>query len=500
MKSKIFLFALLGLIIASCNNNFNTAKEDDHDDVKIQLTAYSSEFEVFAEADPFIVGKSSNVLSHFSHLSSYKALENGSMTIRLIINNNEVFQTLDEPTRKGIYSFDVKPEIQGRGQILFDIKTEEEVFHVIIPDVMVYSTEEEAIAAAEKVFLSKTNTTVFTKEQSWKIDFSTEFPKKEPFGQIIKTTAQIQSAQGDEIIVTAKTNGIVILSPENILEGKNVSIGQYLVTVSGNDLASNNSSVRFAEAKSNFEKTKADFERLQELAKDRVISEKELLDAKNQFDNAKATFDNLNINFSSAGQKVASPMSGFIKLLFVENGQYVEAGQPIVVISQNKKLVLYAEVQQKYASLLTAIHTANIRTLHNNQTYPLEQLNGSILSYGKAINSDNFLIPVKLQIDNKGGFVSGGFVELFLKTLTNLQALTIPNESLLEEQGNFFVFVQITPELFEKREVKIGSTDGLKTEIIGGVSLTDRIVSKGAILVKLAQSSGALDAHSGHVH
>jgi hypothetical protein len=29
---------------------------------------------------------------------------------------------------------------------------------------------------------------------------------------------------------------------------------------------------------------------------------------------------------------------------------------------------------------------------------------------------------------------------------------------------------------------------------------SERIVTKGAILVKLAQSSGALDAHSGHVH
>jgi hypothetical protein len=48
--------------------------------------------------------------------------------------------------------------------------------------------------------------------------------------------------------------------------------------------------------------------------------------------------------------------------------------------------------------------------------------------------------------------------------------------------------------------VKIGSTDGLKTEITKGISATERIVSKGAVLVKLAQSSGALDAHSGHVH
>ncbi|MCK5730556.1 MAG: hypothetical protein KAH68_05750, partial [Draconibacterium sp.] len=80
------------------------------------------------------------------------------------------------------------------------------------------------------------------------------------------------------------------------------------------------------------------------------------------------------------------------------------------------------------------------------------------------------------------------------------QALTIPISALLEEQGIFSVFVQITPELFEKREVKTGATDGLKTEILKGLTQHERVVSKGAILIKLAQATGALDAHSGHVH
>ena len=87
-----------------------------------------------------------------------------------------------------------------------------------------------------------------------------------------------------------------------------------------------------------------------------------------------------------------------------------------------------------------------------------------------------------------------------MKTQGSTKALTIPNSALLEEQGFYFVFVQITPELFEKREVKIGGSDGLKTEIIKGISSSERIVTKGAVLIKLSQASGALDAHSGHVH
>jgi multidrug efflux pump subunit AcrA (membrane-fusion protein) len=193
-------------------------------------------------------------------------------------------------------------------------------------------------------------------------------------------------------------------------------------------------------------------------------------------------------------------MQGFVQQLYVQNGQYIEAGQAIVSISQNKTLLLRADVQQKYASLLGKIHSANIRTVDGNKTYSLSELNGKILSFGRNTNDDNYLIPLSLQIDNNARFISGGFVELYLKTQSNTKALTIPNSALLEEQGFYFVFVQITPELFEKREVKIAGSDGLKTEILKGISSRERVVTKGAVLIKLSQASGALDAHSGHVH
>lgn len=502
MKNKIILFAAIAIIFAACKPK----TEDIHDHssdggAKIQFTAYSNEFELFAEADPFVVGEKSNVLAHFSNLPSFTALEKGRVTLRIIINGKEAAQTLDKPTRKGIYSFDIEPGVSGKGSLAFDIKTEQGVYKLSVPNITVYSNSKSADKAAHAAEISsKTNTLVFTKEQSWKIDFATELPKREAFGQIIKTTAQVQSSQGDEILVSAKTNGIVMSSSDNVLEGKAVSSGQVLFSISGNSLANNNSAVRYQEAQSNFEKAKSDYERLTELAKDKIVSEKELLNAKKEFDNAKLVYDKLSANFSASGQSVASPMSGFVKQLFVKNGQYVESGQPIMSISQNKTLLLIADVQQKYASILGTINSANIRTVHDNETYTLEQLNGKILSFGKNTNNDNYLIPVSLEIDNKGSFVSGGFVELYLKTLSNMQALTIPNSALMEEQGNYFVFVQITPELFEKREIKLGATDGLKTEILHGVAKNERIVTRGAILLKLSQASGALDAHSGHVH
>lgn len=514
----IIIFTSLLYILTACNNTSkpdahdhsghdhpHTEQKDahsghDHGDVKLQFTAYSNEFEVFAEADPLVVGKKTTILAHFSHLPNFTALEAGEVTAKILVNGKISEQTLKRPRKKGIYRFRIKAEHAGKAEILFVIKTKEGQFEVKVPNLKVYKNGHNAIHAAEAVELPSVNTVVFTKEQSWRIDFATEQAKQEPFGQVIKTSALIQSAQGDEVFLTAKASGIVILSDNDVLEGEAVRNGQVLFSISGSGLADDNSTIKFVEAKNEYERAKVEYNRHQELAKEKIVSEKELLDAKNQYDNAKINFESLSKHFNTSGQKVTSSMNGFITQVFVQNGQHVEAGQAVLKISQNKTMRLSADVQQKYAHILGTAYSANIRTLYNNQTYSLGELNGKILSYGKNTNSDNYLVPISLQIDNNGSFVSGGFVELFLKTMSNTNAITIPNSALLEEQGSFFVFVQATPELFEKREIKIGATDGLRTEILKGISSHERVVSEGAVLIKLSQASGALDPHAGHVH
>ncbi len=344
------------------------------------------------------------------------------------------------------------------------------------------------------------NTIIFTHEQAGKIDFATALPVKQNFGQVIKTTAQIQSSQDDENIISARTSGIVMMEGNSIVEGKNVSGGQYLFSISGAGMADNNANVRFIEAQANYLKAKEDYERAQDLVKEKIVSDKDFLQIKSTYETSKAVYDNLHKNFSANGQRVASPGNGYIKQLFVSNGQFVSEGQALLRISKNKTLILKADVQSKYVSILPFISSANIRSTDKKMTYSLEDMNGKLLSFGKSLSNDNYMIPVSFQIDNKAGFIPGSFVEIFIRTKSEKQVLTIPNDALTEEQGVFFVYVQLAPEHFEKREVKTGVTDGICTEIISGISDSDEVVIKGAISVKLAQASGVLDPHAGHVH
>lgn len=347
---------------------------------------------------------------------------------------------------------------------------------------------------------STVNTISFTKEQSWKIEFATEAPVVQPFGQVIKTTAKVVPAASDELIITAKAKGVVQMSTGAILAGTTVKSGSALFTIGATGIADENSAVVYTEAKNNYEKAKADYERAQELAKDKIISDKDLLQIKVDYENAKAHFESISGSYNASGLVVKSSIDGFVSQVYVSNGQFVEVGQPLVSVIRNKNFYLKADVQAKYASVLGAIKSANIRVLPNKNAYTLEELNGKVVSVGKSTETDGFLIPVTFQVENNGSFVSGSFAEVYLKAETSKQALTIPTSAILEEQGTFTVLVQVNPELFEKREVKIGATDGLRTEIISGISANDRVVTKGAILVKLAQASGALDPHAGHVH
>lgn len=502
MHQKILMIVAIAMIYGACQpgQKHDEASAGNHEEAKIQYTIYSDHFELFAEADAFVAGEPANILSHISELPGFKGVEFGKITVVLETGGQETRQTLEEPTRKGIYSFDFTPVVPGKGQLKFEIVNEAGNFEVVVPEVTVFSNREEAHKAADTSVISRASTAVFTKEQSWKIDFSTGHPEIQSFGPVIKTVGMVQPAPGSEVIVTAKTSGVVLFSANAPFEGTEVTSGQILFSISGSEFADDNSSVRYTEAKNNYEKAKADFERSKTLAEERIISEKDLLIARTEYENAKVVFENLSKNFNASGQVVKSPIDGFIRVIKVRNGSYVSAGEPVLTISQNRTLVISAEVPQKYASMLSSIQTANIRNPQDDRTWTLDELGGKILSFGKATGEGSYLIPVTLSIRSAGNFIPGGLVELYLKTVTSNTALTVPNAAILEEQGIFFVWVQVTPELFEKREVTVGKTDGLNTEILDRLSISERIVTRGALMVKLAQATGTLDAHSGHVH
>jgi multidrug efflux pump subunit AcrA (membrane-fusion protein) len=75
----------------------------------------------------------------------------------------------------------------------------------------------------------------------------------------------------------------------------------------------------------------------------------------------------------------------------------------------------------------------------------------------------------------------------------------VPAAAVVDDAGRPVVFVQRDGETFERRAVTIGARTGDLVQIIDGVTPRDRVVTKGAYLVRLASLSTSVPAH-GHVH
>ena len=531
-------------------------QEDGHDhghegEGHLLLTAYSDGLEFFAETGTFVAGQEVSVLLHVTELQDFKPYVGEDVSVCLVPKGesagdncgncshghgteaepeiegeghshqhedhshegetHEDHQHEDEGHShegeghthqhegktevQGIYRFCVRAEAEGEANLVFSADGQ----RASIP-VRVFGSASEASEYAESLEARSSNGAVFPKEKSWSVDFATEEAVLEPFGQVIRATSRVQPSQEEVFTVSALTDGVVSIGAKALVEGREVRKGETLCIVKGSATADENLATKYARAEADYNFARNEYERKKALASDRIVSESELRQAEAAFEIAKAVFENLKGNFDASGQSAKSPIEGFVTSVTVSNGQFVRAGDPIATVSRSRSLLVVAEIQPRYSACLKDICGATFKDMDNGRIWTLDELGGKVVSYGKSVSSDSPLIPVTFSVPNKGGFIPGSFLQTRIITRSETPAITLPTTSLIEEQGNYFVYRQLTPEYFEKTPVTIGASDGLRTEIRSGLSAGERVVSKGAMFVKLAQASGALDPHAGHNH
>ena len=324
---------------------------------------------------------------------------------------------------------------------------------------------------------------------------ASEVIQPKTFRQVIKTSGEVQAAQGAESVVVANVAGVVSFQ-RAVTEGMQVGKGATVMTISASKLQDGDPAQR---ARIAYETAKADYDRASRLVESQIVSQKEFNAIKEKFENARLAYEALAKNQTKGGVAVAAPIGGYIKNLLVKEGDYVAVGQPLATVTQNNRLFLRADVSERYYKYLNGISSANFKTPYDNQVYELEALNGKLLSVGKAAGSGSYYVPVTFSFDNKGDIIPGSYVEIFLLSQQQENALVLPVEALTEEQGLYFVYLQNCEESYKKQEVKIGASNGVEVQILDGIHPGDKVVVKGAYHVKLASAGNALPAHS-HEH
>lgn len=466
----------------------------------LAYTLYTDKTELFVEFKPLVVGQESRFAAHFTALGDlFKAIGEGQITLSLVGAGGSQSIVSDKPEVPGIFRLRMTPEKAGIYKLVFDIKTPAYTDKITIENVEVFPDEKTAIEKQAPEEGGGSDIT-YLKEQAWKVEFANAPAQVQPFSEVVKTSGQILAAPGDEAVLTAQISGIVSFAGKNMVTGTAVGAGATLFTVKSNEVVQSNLGAAVTQAENDLANAKKNFDRAAELVKDKIISEKDFLEAKRRVENVQTELSNLSVsrNFNQNRQRVSAPISGFLKNVLVENGAFVQAGQPLATISKNKRLLLRADVSQKYFPKLASFTAANFKTADGGQVFSTRNLNGRVVSTGKSAEAGSPFLPIHFEIDNVGNFVPGSVVEVFLRSGAK-PALIIPTTALLEEQGVFYAYVQTEGESFQKRELKIGASDGLNVQVLSGVAEGERVVTKGGYQIKLSTASGTLPAH-GHEH
>ncbi len=499
MKQILLLMPLLLLLIACNSSETNHGHTHDEDGLQsLAYTIYSEKTELFVEFKPLVVGSTSKFAAHFTILGEvFTPLTEGNVTVSLVIGNKGIRNSSEKASSPGIFRLSLNPTQHGTGKLIFDINTKNYKDKIVIDNVIVYPDKKTALEQLN--IEGKEGDITYLKEQAWKVEFANEEIKRQTFHEIIKTSGQILPAPGDEVILTANSAGVVFFSGTKTIVGSEVNTSTSLFVISGNNNIGDNIDVNFKEAKANYEKSKADYKRASELIQEKIISEKEFLLLKTEFEKNEVIYKNIAKNYTTEGKKIVSPINGYVKNVLVKEGQYVNSGMPLATISKNKKLLLQADLSQKYFPKIPSISAANFVIIGNESVYNTDSLNGKVVSYGKSTSVNSPFIPITFEIDNVGDLIPGSVAEIYLQSNAINDALLIPVSAIIEEQGNKYVFVQITGESFEKRMVEIVGSNGKYAHVINGVKEGERIVTKGAYNIKLSTASGTMPAH-GHEH
>lgn len=489
---RIYILLISAVFLAACQQSSkNTAGEAEN--IKLSLTALDERVEIFAEYDPFIKDSASSFAIHLTTLSDYKPVKNAKVTTSLVIGESGVRKVLDSATVPGIYKISLSPTTLGKGVLIFDINLNGTMHQFKVPATVFASYAE--FKKQHQSPATSANEIAFLKEQSWKLDFGVTKIGSGNFSGVINAPGTITAAVGDQESIVAPAAGIVEFLAA-LTAGSPVRAGQQLFSITAGNITGDNLNTAVKEAKLSLDKAKADYERAKLLRPDQIISEKEFQNALNNYRQQQLNYQKLSRNFSGNGVTLKATTSGYLTEMLVKEGDFVQIGQQMASVSASKKIQLTAEVPAIYASQLSQIKSANFKI--GDQLYELSTLNGKLLSYGRSVSASG-LVPVVFSLDNRTEFVPGIPVEAFLLTSSGASVLQVPHTAIMEDQGNYFVYVQNDGEHFERRGIEMGQSNGKMVEVINGLKDGDILVTKGAYYLKLASSQGSAPAH-GHEH
>jgi membrane fusion protein, heavy metal efflux system len=311
-----------------------------------------------------------------------------------------------------------------------------------------------------------------------------------------------------------RVNGLVNVSPQNLVsisaimggyiksttlvQGCPVSKGQVIAVIENPEFIELQQS--YLESKSKLEYAETEYNRQKDLFKENVNSAKTYQLAVSEFKSLQSTVfaleqklkligidaKKLEADKMSSSIPVLSPINGYVKIVNVNVGKYVNPTDVIVEIVNTQNLTLELTVFEKDIDQVSIGQKISFILPDK----PENKQSAVIYQVGKSLNDDK-TIRVYATIDNANkNLLPGMYINAIIST-RNDSTTALPEEAVLsfEDKNYIFVFSEKKKEgdkyvsLFKIIEVKKGITNNGFTEVILPKDFEleqNRIVIKGA--------------------
>src|SRR6266566_813633 len=234
-------------------------------------------------------------------------------------------------------------------------------------------------------------------------------------------------------------------------------------------------------AQHNLEQAKSTNDKWQKLWHEGVVSE---LDAENMATsqatnqaNTQAFAANLRfLEQEVAFQRVTAPFPGTITARNTNVGDLITANNTSMEmfhIQQRDPLRVYFRIPQTEAPNIAVGQTFDVQVgAQSAKTYP-----GKVVSTSEAVSPDSRTMLVQLQVDNsKNEILPGSYATVRLPTSVLGKLLILPDNTLIFRGKNLQVGVVDAKGVVELRDVKVGRDFGIQSEILSGVTESDKVI------------------------
>lgn len=280
---------------------------------------------------------------------------------------------------------------------------------------------------------------------------------------------------------TLISNESVILRPEisgrvsgiHFAEGAPVRHNALLVTLDDAIVAA-----EVAEARTNLELSKRNFERARELFRNRAGTERSLDEAKAKLDSDVARLELVLARQGKA--RITAPFDGILGLRRVSVGDFVNAGDDLVNIESIDPIKIDFRLPERNLAMIAAGQAIDITV----DAFPGRSFKGEIYALDPQIDTAGRSIAMRARIGNHDGVLRPGlFARVSVIVNDRPQAITVPEQAIISFGGNRFVF-RVVDGVARRAKVTLGLRRMGMVEVVEGLAADDVVVTAGQLKLK----------------